>query len=81
MEREGDEDAQVGESARPAAAIGLAALAGVVIAVASARAEDLAGYARDHTAGMGAALAIALTAVALVSLVSLAARESRAPGD
>ena len=81
--REGEraEDSPGGESARAAAGIGLAALAGVIIAVASSRADDLAGYARDHTAGIGAAVAIAVTAVALVSLVSVAARGSRAPGD
>ena len=81
--RESEEagDERAGRSARPAAGLALATLAGAVIAVGSVRADDLAGYARDHTLGMGTAVAIAATAVALVFAVSLAARDSRAPGD
>jgi membrane-associated phospholipid phosphatase len=60
---------------RSASAIGFAAFAGVLIAVASARADDLLAYARDHTLGMAAALAIAMAASCLAAWLALATEE------
>ena len=75
------EEEEIGESARPAAGLGLAALAGVIIAVVSARANDLFDYARDHTPGMAIAVVIAVGAVVFVSAFTVAARWAEAPGD
>jgi membrane-associated phospholipid phosphatase len=61
--------------ARSAGAVGAAALAGVLIAVATARANDLALYLRDHTLGMAAALTIAMAAATLAVWFALAADE------
>ena len=80
-EGEGVEDEEAGEGARSAAGIGLAALAGVVIALMSSRANDLSDYARDHTPGMVVALVIAVGAIVMVSAFTFAARRAEAPGD
>ena len=69
--------AEATRAARSASGLGLAAFAGLVIAVASIRSDDLLDQMRDHTAGMGAALAIAASAVVLILLFTFAARESR----
>ena len=50
---------------RSAGAVAAAALAGVLIAVATARADDIALYMRDHTLGIAAALAISMAAASL----------------
>ena len=76
----GAEDEAVGEGARPAAGLGLAALAGVIVVLASVRAEVLADYARDHTPGMVVAGMIALGAVVAVAGFAFAAREAEAAG-
>lgn len=60
---------------RSASAVGFAALAGVLIAVASARADDLVVYMRDHTLGIAAALAIAMAASCLAVWLALTAEE------
>lgn len=60
---------------RSASAVGFAALAGVLLAVASARADDLVVYLRDHTLGMAAALMIAMAAASLAVWLALATDE------
>lgn len=80
LRSEGAGDEAAGESARPAAGLGLAALVGVIIAVVSVRAGDLADYARDHTPGMIVAIMIAVGAVASVAAFAFAARQAEAAG-